>query len=60
MSRATGARGVPADGYATDPSISADGARVAFASTSGNLAEAKPEGIAGVFVATCPATRRRC
>jgi Tol biopolymer transport system component len=50
VSRATGARGVPADGYATDPSISADGRRVAFASTAGNLAEAKPRGIAGVFV----------
>lgn len=50
VSRASGARGVPADGYATDPSISADGLRVTFASTAGNLAEAKPEGIAGVFV----------
>ena len=50
VSRATGARGVPADGYATDPSISADGRRVAFASTAGNLTEAKPDGIAGVFV----------
>ncbi len=39
-----------ADGYATDPSISEDGLRVAFASTAGNLAEAKPDGIAGVFV----------
>ena len=50
VSRATGARGVSADGYATDPSISEDGLRVAFASTAGNLAEAKPDGIAGVFV----------
>ena len=50
MSRNTGARGEPADGYATDPAISADGQRVAFASTAGNLAEVKPEGIAGVFV----------
>ena len=50
VSRNTGARGEPADGYATDPAISADGQRVAFASTAGNLAEIKPEGIAGVFV----------
>ena len=50
VSRAPGARGESADGYATDPAISADGARVAFASTAGNLAEAKPDGIAGVFV----------
>ena len=50
VSRNTGARGEPADGYATDPAISADGRRVAFASTAGNLAEVKPEGIAGVFV----------
>jgi Tol biopolymer transport system component len=50
VSRATGARGVSADGYATDPSISVDGRLVAFASTAGNLAEAKPDGLAGVFV----------
>jgi Tol biopolymer transport system component len=50
VSRNTGVRGEPAEGYATDPAISADGRRVAFASTAGNLAEAKPEGIAGVFV----------
>ena len=50
VSRATGARGIPADGYATDPSISEDGLRVAFASTASNLSEAKPDGIAGVFV----------
>ncbi|HEX6023174.1 MAG TPA: hypothetical protein VFZ00_14355 [Solirubrobacter sp.] len=50
VSRNTGARGEPADGYATDPAISEDGQRVAFASTAGNLTEVKPEGIAGVFV----------
>jgi Tol biopolymer transport system component len=50
VSRATGARGEPADGYATDPAISADGTRVAFASTAGNLTDVKPDGIAGVFV----------
>ena len=35
---------------ATEPAISADGQRVAFASTAGNLGEGKPDGIAGVFV----------
>ena len=50
VSRASGVRGIPADGYATDPSISEDGLRVAFASTASNLSEAKPDGIAGVFV----------
>ncbi|MBE2315358.1 PD40 domain-containing protein [Solirubrobacter sp. CPCC 204708] len=50
VSRAAGRRGEPGDGLATDPAISADGQRVAFASTGGNLAEGKPDGIAGVFV----------
>jgi TolB protein len=50
VSRGAGVRGAPADGYATDPSISADGRRVAFASTAGNLTDVKPDGIAGVFV----------
>ena len=50
MSRATGARGISSDGYATDPSISEDGLRVAFSSTASNLSETKPDGIAGVFV----------
>lgn len=50
VSRAAGARGAPGEGLATDPAISADGQRVAFASTGGNLAEGKPDGIAGVFV----------
>ena len=37
-------------GSQTDPAISADGQRVAFASTGGNLGEGKPDGIAGVYV----------
>jgi Tol biopolymer transport system component len=50
VSRAAGARGEPGEGLATDPAISADGERVAFASTAGNLGEGKPDGIAGVYV----------
>ncbi|MDA0174121.1 hypothetical protein OJ998_33775 [Solirubrobacter taibaiensis] len=50
VSRAAGARGEPGDGLQTDPAISADGQRVAFASTGGNLGEGKPDGIAGVYV----------
>ena len=50
VSRAAGARGEPRDGLPTDPAISVDGRRVAFASTAGNLAEGKPDGIAGVYV----------
>lgn len=50
VSRAAGTRGEPGEGLATDPAISADGQRVAFASTAGNLGEGKPDGIAGVYV----------
>jgi|GEM_PF-1881683 len=50
VSRAPGASGAPAGGYSSEPAVSADGARVAFTSTAGNLASAKPGGLAGVFV----------
>jgi Tol biopolymer transport system component len=50
VSRAAGVRGEPGEGLATDPAISADGERVAFASTAGYLGEGKPDGIAGVYV----------
>jgi hypothetical protein len=50
VSRAAGAAGAVADGYSSEPAISADGARVAFTSTAGNLSPDKPGGLAGVFV----------
>jgi Tol biopolymer transport system component len=50
VSRAPGAAGEAAGGYSSEPAVSADGARVAFTSTAGNLAAAKPGGLAGVFV----------
>jgi Tol biopolymer transport system component len=49
-SRATGAAGGPADGDSRDPSISADGTRVAFASAATNLSASKPDDSRGVFV----------
>ncbi len=50
VSRATGAAGAPGDGWSDDPSIAADGRRVAFASTAANLAPEKPTTARGVFV----------
>ncbi|HEX6391793.1 MAG TPA: hypothetical protein VFZ89_20165, partial [Solirubrobacteraceae bacterium] len=50
VSRRTGAAGGAAGGWATEPSISADGSRVAFATTAGNLSPRKPGGLTGVFV----------
>jgi Tol biopolymer transport system component/plastocyanin len=50
VSRATGPNGAPADGDAVDPSISADGRRIAFSSTATNLAAGKPDDRRGVFV----------
>ena len=50
VSRATGRRGALADDDAVDPSISADGRRVAFASTATNLAAGKPDDRRGVFL----------
>jgi Tol biopolymer transport system component len=50
VSRRSGAAGGAADGYASEPSISADGTRIAFASTAGNLATRKPRGLTGIFV----------
>jgi len=39
-----------ADGWSTEPAISADGSEVVFTSTAGNLDEHKPKSLAGVFV----------
>jgi Tol biopolymer transport system component/plastocyanin len=50
VSRATGRRGAEADGTSADPSISADGRRVAFSSLATNLAAGKPDDRRGVFV----------
>jgi hypothetical protein len=50
VSRANGAGGAAADGDATDPSVSDDGRRIAFASTAANLAEGKADDSRGVFV----------
>jgi plastocyanin len=50
VSRATGRAGAIADRDATDPSISDDGRRVAFASAATNLATAKTDAKPAVFV----------
>jgi Tol biopolymer transport system component len=50
VSRRRGVAGGSADGYQSEPSISADGTRIAFASTSGNLARSKRKGLTGIFV----------
>lgn len=50
VSRAEGKNGVQANGAADDASISADGRRVAFASTATNLHKAKTAGTRAVFV----------
>ena len=50
VSRATGAAGTAGDGWSDDPSITADGRRVAFASTASNLDPRKPSTARGVFV----------
>ena len=50
VSRADGRRGAVANGWSTEPAISADGSEVVFTSTAGNLDERKPKGLAGVFV----------
>ena len=50
VSRANGAGGAAADRYSSEPAVSADGARVVFTSTAGNLTTRKPGGLAGVFV----------
>lgn len=50
VSRATGQHGAEADGASSDPSISADGRRVAFSSLATNLAAGKPDDRRGVFV----------
>lgn len=50
VSRAGGATGARAGGYSSEPAVSADGTRVVFTSTAGNLSRSKPPGLAGVFV----------
>lgn len=50
VSRAAGGDGAAANAAADDASISADGRRVAFASTATNLDPAKSAGTRGVFV----------
>jgi Tol biopolymer transport system component len=50
VSRRDGADGAAADGASTEPAVSADGSRVVFTSTAGNLSDRKPRGLAGVFV----------
>lgn len=42
--------GTPADGYNAEPAVAAGGTRVAFTSTGGRLARAKPADLAGVFL----------
>ena len=49
-SRADGSAGAAADAPAGEPSLSADGRLVAFASEATNLSPAKPDGTRGVFV----------
>jgi Tol biopolymer transport system component len=50
VSRRTGPRGPAATGLSSEPTVSADGARVAFTSTAGDLDRRKPGGLTGVFV----------
>lgn len=50
VSRATGAGGADADGYAAYPSLSADGLHVAFTSDADNLGGADDKGVDDVFV----------
>ena len=59
VSRADGARGARSDAYSSEPAVSADGTRVVFTSTAGNLARAKPRGLAGVFVRDLGASTTR-
>ncbi|MBJ7332978.1 MAG: PD40 domain-containing protein, partial [Solirubrobacteraceae bacterium] len=50
VSRASGSNGAAGNGFGSEPDVSADGSRVVFASTSGNLTPGKPRGLTGVFV----------
>ena len=50
VSRRTGPRGPAATGLSSEPTVSADGTRVAFTSTAGDLDRRKPGGLTGVFV----------
>lgn len=49
-SRAPGSAGAVADGWSGDPSVSADGQRVAFASTASTLSDRKADDTRGIFV----------
>jgi hypothetical protein len=59
VSRAGGAAGAAADGYASEPVVGAGGRVVAFTSTAGNLAPGKPRRLAGVFVRDVAAATTR-
>ena len=50
ISRASGEEGAPADSFALQPSISADGNRVAFRSAADNLDPADTDGVNDTFV----------
>jgi Tol biopolymer transport system component len=50
ISRGNGADGATADGASVEPAVSADGTRVVFTSTAGDLDRRKPEGLTGVFL----------
>lgn len=50
ISRRSGPLGAAADGYQSEPVVSADGDRVAFTSTASALSAAKPARLPGVFV----------
>jgi Tol biopolymer transport system component len=50
VSAAAGTPGRPSDGFSSDPSISADGRRIAFASTATDLGAATAEGARAVYV----------
>ena len=56
-SRASGTAGAAGDGWSGDPSLSADGRRVAFASTATSLTARRSDGARAIFVRDL-ATRR--
>lgn len=50
VSRAGGPDGAAAGGYSSQAALSADGGRIVFSSSAGNLAGGKPRGLSGIFV----------